>query len=207
MSSTTVAKNGFAVKSTEHPHLWKVQSETDPSKVYSVYTNGQLKCSCKGFLTHRHCKHADAVAVALQEQHEDVQAEQLTSPPHAAVQTPASPQIKTSPTALADGLKPWIVEIHGQMFVKFAGLLQLAHTQGLKSLSVKLIQVSPQLAVAEATVEMEDGRSFSEIGDASPGNVNKTVAQHFIRCAATRAKARALRDALNIGLCSLEEIE
>ena len=37
-------------------------------------------------------------------------------------------------------------------------------------------------------------------------NVNPKVKAHFARMALTRAKARALRDALNISMCSVEEI-
>ena len=47
--------------------------------------------------------------------------------------------------------------------------------------------------------------SFTAVGDATPENVTARIAPHFIRMADTRAKARALRDALNIGAVTLEE--
>jgi hypothetical protein len=53
---------------------------------------------------------------------------------------------------------------------------------------------------------MEDGRHFSGLGDASPENVGRTIAPHLIRMAETRAKARALRDAVNVGATAMEEL-
>lgn len=54
---------------------------------------------------------------------------------------------------------------------------------------------------------METGKGrFGGLGDANPGNVNRRVAAHLIRMAETRAKARALRDAVNIGVVALEEL-
>jgi hypothetical protein len=51
----------------------------------------------------------------------------------------------------------------------------------------------------------EDGRRFEGSGDATPSNVTKKVAPHFRRVALTRAKSRALRDALNIDMVAVEE--
>lgn len=96
--------------------------------------------------------------------------------------------------------------IQGKPFVRYAGLLELAHAKGLTSLSARFISVTDQLALAEATATFADGQTFSEAGDATPSNVTRKVAPHFARMALTRAKARCLRDALNIDLCSLEEL-
>ncbi len=101
----------------------------------------------------------------------------------------------------------FITKIHGKDFVQYAGLLALAHEQGLVNLSAKFISVDSDLALAEATAEFKDGRVFQECADATPSNVHPKVKAHFPRMALTRAKARALRDALNINLCSVEELE
>ena len=82
----------------------------------------------------------------------------------------------------------------------------MAHEQGLKSLSATFISVTPELALAEARAEFETGAVFRECADATPDNVHPKVKPHFARMSLTRAKARCLRDALNISLCSVEEL-
>lgn len=91
----------------------------------------------------------------------------------------------------------------------YAGLLARAHEEGLKLVETSLVQAPCEgngwTAICEATVETSRGR-FTGIGDANEGNVNRKIAPHLIRMAETRAKARALRDAVNIGLVALEEL-
>ncbi len=101
----------------------------------------------------------------------------------------------------------FITQIHGKDFVQYSGLLNMAHERGLVNLSARFISVDSELALAEATAEFADGRVFQECSDATPANVHPKVKLHFPRMALTRAKARALRDALNINLCSVEELE
>jgi hypothetical protein len=83
----------------------------------------------------------------------------------------------------------------------------MAHAQGLTSLQAELLTVTPEMATARATATFADGRTFTEAADATPDNVSAQVRKHFARCALTRAKSRALRDALNIAMVALEELD
>jgi hypothetical protein len=109
----------------------------------------------------------------------------------------------------------FMITRQGKQYVLFAGLLDEAHNRGLRGIDTELLQVpTPEngnVAVVKATVEMEgsnegQGRTFSGIGDASPENVGRNIVPHIIRMAETRAKARALRDAVNVGATALEEL-
>jgi len=103
----------------------------------------------------------------------------------------------------------FIQRIGDRDFIRFEGLLDLAHRQGLKAVDTKLVQAPTEgngsMAIVRAKVTTERG-TFSGIGDATPGNVNARIAPHIVRMAETRAVARALRLACNIGLCSIEEL-
>jgi predicted nucleic acid-binding Zn finger protein len=95
-------------------------------------------------------------------------------------------------------------------FVVYAGLLDLAHQIGLKSIKVEAVQYptkeNGKVAICKAYVEAMSGDVYIEIGDADPGNVTTYIAPHILRMAATRAKARALRDFTDIGMTCLEEL-
>ena len=103
----------------------------------------------------------------------------------------------------------FFIERQGKRFVLYAGLLEEAHERGLRSIETELLQIpggeNGEVAIARAVVRTEDGK-FTGIGDASPGNVGRAIVPHVIRMAETRAKARALRDAVNIGATALEEL-
>jgi len=104
----------------------------------------------------------------------------------------------------------FISSIKGKEFVLYAGLLDLAHQKGIKSIHVEAMQYPTKAngmeGICKAFVESQNGEAFTEIGDANPKNVNKQIAEHVLRMAATRAKARALRDFTNIGMTCLEEL-
>ena len=107
----------------------------------------------------------------------------------------------------------FMITRQGKQYVLFAGLLDEAHNRGLRGIDTEIVQIpTPEngnVAVVKATVEMEGSegnRTFSGIGDASPENVGRNIVPHIIRMAETRAKARALRDAVNVGATALEEL-
>ena len=180
------------VRQDTAPHLFAVESETDPEQWYQVFANGTvMKCTCKGYLSHKHCQHLEAVQAYLQQTEGGIAAEEETGVP-----LPGTP-----------GLAKWITKIHGRDFIQYAGLLALAHEQGLTELAAEFISVTPELALAAAHAFFADGRKFWDAGDATPTNVHQQVRAHFPRVALTRAKARCLRDALNIGMVAVEELE
>jgi hypothetical protein len=101
----------------------------------------------------------------------------------------------------------YVIQREGKDFALYAGLLDLAHERGLLSIETVIVQLPTEangnVAVVQATVRLSDAqgvlRTFQGIGDAAPGNVNRMMAPHILRMAETRAKARALRDAVNVG--------
>lgn len=105
--------------------------------------------------------------------------------------------------------KEFIVNRQGKDFVLYAGLIDQAHQEGLQRITTKLLQAptaeNGHLAICWAEVETNKG-VFSGIGDASPENVGRMIAMHTVRMAETRAKARALRDAINVAMTAIEEL-
>jgi len=109
------------------------------------------------------------------------------------------------------GLDPrFIKSLKGKDFVLYSGLLDLAHQIGIQSIQVEPVQYptaeNGNEGICKAIVTSADGRTFTEIGDANPKNVNVQISVHVLRMAATRAKGRALRDFTNIGMTCLEEL-
>lgn len=105
--------------------------------------------------------------------------------------------------------KEFLVERQGKSLVLYAGLLDEAHQHGLKAIRTKLLQIPNQengnVAICLAEVETEQG-CFTGIGDAAPESVSRLMMPHLIRMAETRAKARALRDSINVGVVAIEEL-
>src|SRR5438093_3394182 len=107
---------GMQVRQGNAPHLFEVESETEPEKWYQVFANALvIKCTCKGYLSHKQCKHLEAVQAYLQPTAGGMEAEEETGVPLQGT----------------TGLAKWITKIHGKEFIQYAGLLALAHEQGL----------------------------------------------------------------------------
>lgn len=102
------------------------------------------------------------------------------------------------------------VDIHGKQHPTYAGVLNLAHEKGLDYIKTTLIQAplpeNHYMAIVSAEVALKNKGVFTGIGDATPKNVNSMIAPHIVRMAETRAKGRALRDALNIAEALKEEL-
>lgn len=99
----------------------------------------------------------------------------------------------------------------GKKAINYKGLLHLAHERwGEQGFSLGAKILNPDFAwgdpvVTESSLGCPVGR-FQDIGDASPENVPQNIAPHYPRMAATRGKARVLRDALDIGAVAVEEL-
>lgn len=104
----------------------------------------------------------------------------------------------------------FIINLNGQSYVTYEGLLDLAHQKGLESLTVEILQLPTKengmTAICQAKAEAE-GQFYSDIGDASPSSVQSVLVPHILRMASTRAKARTLRDFTNVGMTAFEELD
>jgi hypothetical protein len=132
----------------------QVLSSSDPSIWYEV--NGS--CSCPDNVHRKQqCKHISAWKL-----YQFVE-RQIAAQPAAAVAEMVAP----SPAPLA--VPPqYMTTIQGHPFVKFEGLLAMAHEHGLAELTTTIVQVSAELAVCQAVARFKDGRVFTDIGDATP---------------------------------------
>jgi hypothetical protein len=158
---------------------------------YTVSSGG---CTCKDFTEGQApdgwCKHRIARTLSLR-----------------TMEAAKAYQVPEVPEAPASGVAPqYLTSIHGKTFVQYAGLRMLAGQRGLTSLEVSPITVTPDLAVFAATARFDNGQVWVEIGDATPTNVASHIKPHYIRMAATRAKARVLREALHVSLVAVEEL-
>ena len=115
--------------------------------------------------------------------------------------------------------KRFIQMRQGRPFIAYPGLLDLLHqlSEGFFAIDTEVLQLptaeNNQTAVCQARVRIFDPqdadvvrRLTTGIGDADPTNVSAQMKPHLLRMAETRAKARALRDAVNVGMAALEEL-
>jgi len=121
-----------------------------------------------------------------------------------AQSTPSAPSVLTVRIN-----RDQVIERQGRQFVLYAGLLDAAHRVGLQGISTDLLQApskeNGETCIVHAVARFAWG-AFDGIGDANPGNTGRMIVPHLIRMAETRAKARALRDGLNVGMAAVEEL-
>lgn len=102
----------------------------------------------------------------------------------------------------------WIIDDRGRKFIRFGGLLHLAHEKGLATQKTEpiLLDHENKFYIYKATVTTADGGHFEATGDASPRNTSRMMHDNLIRMAETRALCRALRFLTGTGLTSYEEL-
>jgi predicted nucleic acid-binding Zn finger protein len=176
---------------------------SDRKKLYKVALGDKRICTCEDFLSHKDdtnwsCKHLLAIEAAGNNGgYIDLRPKPQPAPAKNDCEATTIPP-------------EFLLNLKGKDFILYRGLLDLAHRKGLKRLLVEVIQFptdnNGHEAIAKATAESCSGEVFEDIGDANPKNVNSMITPHLIRMASTRAKARAIRDMVNIGICSVEEL-
>ena len=160
-----------------------------------IFSDKEMSCTCGDFTKNIktdenfHCKHI--LALLNTEQGQMLQGEFLEK---------STPKLNTE----------FITKVEGKEFVKYPGLLDLAHQKGILKIEVEALQFPTKdngnVAICKATVVSKMGETFSDFGDANPLNCSAKVAKHLLRMSSTRAIARALRSFTNIGMTCLEEI-
>ena len=217
--AVALVRNGQVFQDANH--AWLVASTTKPDHEYRINGHG-CQCEDAHYRAQGRCKHQLAVFLARKSLH------LMRQPPAPVVPVPPdtgaapldpdperAPRVEPEPTREAEpvpgaapGIDPrFVVQVQGKPFVKYAGLLELAHQRGLVALTAAWTLNDAELSLAHAVATFQDGRRFEESGDASPANCSGKVALHFRRVALTRAKARVLRDALGVDLVAVEELD
>jgi hypothetical protein len=126
-------------------------------------------------------------------------------------------------------LREYVINRHGTDYVLYAGLLAEAHRCGLRGITTRLVQIpSPHngfVAICHAEIALADG-TFQASGAAGPENTHAlriaggtcntsrtgstgTVGKGegtLVGAAETRAKARALCDALGVDLVPIDDL-
>ncbi len=176
--------------------LFLVSSEKGKICYRIIFSDEEISCSCGDFVKNIksdkefRCKHILAVIGAIKG----------GSVEEGQVMKKVKPQLN----------EKFITKIKGKEFVLYAGLLDLGTQLGIRKIHVEALQFPTKEngmeAICTATLESKLGEEFTEIGDANKNNVRELIVPHILRMAATRAKARCLRDYTNVGMTALEEL-
>lgn len=104
--------------------------------------------------------------------------------------------------------KSHIVKISGKDFMTYEGLLKKAHAKGKFSMQIIGSWVSEDMKRAWCKVRLTfKDQTFDGFGSSTPENTGTMTQSHPVEMAHTRAKGRAFRDFLNIGMVMVEELK
>ena len=103
-----------------------------------------------------------------------------------------------------------VIRLNGKEYITHIGLLDKATKAGMQGWeTMPVFEWSDPASnhfVVRCRVWDNDGREFSGIGDANPGNLNSMIASAAPRMAETRAINRALRALINHGGTTADEM-
>lgn len=104
-----------------------------------------------------------------------------------------------------------IITNRGKQYILYAGLLDAAHAMGLAGMTTTIVQLPSKAAgientIVHATATMPWGQ-FDGFGEVAPNDTNPVAKANPIRMAETRAKARALRDAINASEYEVDDVD
>ena len=126
---------------------------------------------------------------------------------------------KTAPKLSEEFKQFFSTNIKGKNAIKSEGLTAVAHQKGMWKCEIEIIQFPNDqnnwTCICKAHIGGYDWDpieqkiirvEYTDIGDANVNNVTAMVKQSYIRMAATRAMARAMRKYTNIDMVSSDEI-
>ena len=106
------------VRATRRETEFFVSSETGEGEYQVINVQGQWKCTCKAFLKSKQpCKHIGRLLEHLSE------TEGGREPEEGESHTAANDMITPPPP----NTSKWVKQIHGKDFIKYEGLLAMAH--------------------------------------------------------------------------------
>jgi hypothetical protein len=177
-----------------------VSSTSDPTRRYEIIDH---TCTCRDYeqAPEHLCQHRLAAGLVRKASELLPQAPPVETEPVVHTEAVVTPELPT-------GIDPrFLTYLHGKPHIRYVGLLAMAHAKGLVSLKAHFISVTPELALAEAEATFADGTSYQECAYSTLDNVSYNIIYNYSMMSLTRAKARCLRDALNVAMAAVEELE